>query len=80
MRGAPEDYLRFAAAARLAAASEILANVRQKPLLSAASWEGLAHSARKVAEARERRVMERSAASLDIWPQAPEAGEFDVAG
>jgi hypothetical protein len=57
MRDAQEDYLRFAAAARLEAASETLANVRQKHLLSAATWEGLAHSAQKVAEARARRVM-----------------------
>ena len=66
MRESPTDYRRFATAARLAAASEILENVRQKHLLAAATWEGLAYSADKVAEIRARRVIERSAVSLGL--------------
>jgi len=73
------DYLRFAAAARLEAASVVLENVRQKHLLAAATWEGLAHSAEKVAEARAKRALEGSAGSLDLLPPAPEAGTFDIA-
>jgi hypothetical protein len=68
MKEQQADYLRFAAAARLEASGVVLDNVRQKLLLSAATWEGLAHSAHKVAEARARRVADRLAAPLDIWP------------
>jgi hypothetical protein len=60
------DYLRLAAADRLEAASGSLENVKRKHLLSAAAWEGLAHSASKVAEVRARRWIERSAKSLEI--------------
>ncbi len=58
MRQQQDDYLRFAAAARLEAANVALDNVRQKLLLSAATWEGLAHSARKMAENRAKRLSE----------------------
>ena len=62
MKEVTADYRRFAAAARLEAASVGLENVRQKHLLSAATWEGLARSADKVAEMRAKRATERSAA------------------
>ena len=69
MKEVQADYLRFAAAARLEAANVGLENVRKKHLLSAATWEGLAHSAQKVAEARARReAVAGAAAALDIWP------------
>jgi len=61
MRPQQEDYLRLAAAARLEAANVALDNVRQKLLLSAATWEGLAHSASKVAENRAKRLIEGTA-------------------
>lgn len=59
------DYLRFAAAARVEAASAPLEQVRQKHLLSAATWDGLAHFAQKVSEARAQRAIERSALLQD---------------
>ena len=68
MKEVQADYLRFAAAARLEAASVELENVRQKHLRSAATWEALARSADKVAELRARRAVERSAAALGISP------------
>lgn len=39
-----EDYLARAAEARAAASLEVLANVREKHLVSAATWDGLARS------------------------------------
>jgi hypothetical protein len=66
MKDRQPDYLGFAAAARLEAASVVLENVRRKHLLSAAVWEGLAHSASKVAELRARRAVEWSAESVGI--------------
>jgi len=66
MKERQPDYLGFAAAARLEAASVLLENVRQKHLVSAAVWEGLAKSAGKVAEARAKRMAERPAESLGI--------------
>lgn len=68
MKEVQADYLRFAAAARLEAANVELDNVRQKHLLSAATWEGLARSADKVAEIRAKRAVERLAATPDISP------------
>ena len=71
MKEAQADYRRFAAAARLEAASVGLENVRQKHLLSAATWEGLARSPDKIAELRARRVVERATATIGISTQAP---------
>ena len=64
MKELPADYLRFAAAARLEAASEGLENVRQKHLHSAAMWEGLAHTADKIAAIRAKRLLEQPAQVL----------------
>jgi hypothetical protein len=52
-----QEYLRLAAAARLDAASVTLDNVRQKLLLSAVTWEGLAHTAGKLAHGRAQRLL-----------------------
>jgi hypothetical protein len=79
MKEQQADYLRFAAAARLEASSVVLDNVRQKLLLSAATWEGLAHAAHKVTEARARSVAERLATSLDLAVGA-DTGKSDVFG
>ena len=53
-----EDYLARAAEAREAASLEVLANVREKHLLSAATWDGLARSKLEIDAARARRVAE----------------------
>lgn len=66
MRQIPADFLRLAEADRLEAASGVLENVRQKHLLSAKTWEGLAQSAGKVAESRARRLIERLDASREV--------------
>jgi len=71
MKEVQADYLRFAVAARLEAASVGLENVRQKHLRSAATWEGLARSADKIAELRAKRAVERAAAIVGNPPQAP---------
>jgi hypothetical protein len=68
MKEVQADYLRFAVAARQEAMSVGLENVRQKHLLSAATWEGLARTAAKVAETRARRADEHSAAIPGISP------------
>ena len=64
MKELQADYLRFAAAARLEAANTGLENARKKHLLSAVSWEGLAHTAAKMAEGRAKLLLAQSAASL----------------
>lgn len=56
-------YLAREADARVAAGEQVLENVRQKHLTSAATWAGLAHSARKMADLRARRLVERSTAN-----------------
>jgi hypothetical protein len=58
-----QDYLAKAAEARATAGLQVLENVRQKHLTAAATWAALAHSARKMAELRARRVIERSPAA-----------------
>lgn len=52
------QYDKFAVAARTAAASEKLDNVRQKHLTSAVSWEQLAANSRKMEILRARRMEE----------------------
>jgi len=56
-----EDYLARAAEARAAASLEVLANVRDKHLTSAATWEGLAQSKLKIDALRAGRASERTA-------------------
>lgn len=56
-------YLAREADARVAAGEQVLENVRQKHLTAAATWAGLAHSARKMADLRARRLVERSTAN-----------------
>jgi hypothetical protein len=63
MRDLNENYLAREAEARAAASEQVLDNVRQKHLTAAATWAALAHNARKVAEARVKRLVERSAAA-----------------
>jgi len=58
-----QSYLAREAEARAAAGEQVLENVRQKHLTAAATWAALAHSARKMAELRARRLVERTAAS-----------------
>ena len=67
MRLLPADYLRLAAAARLEAANAVLEHARQKHLVSAVAWEGLALSARKMAEGQAKWLSEQPA-SLEISP------------
>jgi hypothetical protein len=55
-------YLAREADARSAAGEQALENVRQKHLTAAATWAALAHSARKMAELRARRLVERTVA------------------
>jgi hypothetical protein len=56
-----QNYLAREAEARASAGEQVLENVRQKHLTAAATWAALAHSARKMAELRARRLVERSA-------------------
>lgn len=56
-----EDYLARAAEARAAASLEVLANVRDKHLTSAATWDGLARSRLKIDALRALRASERPA-------------------
>ena len=56
------QYDGFAVLARAAAARETLANVRQKHLTSAVSWEQLAANGRKMEKLRERRMVEELSA------------------
>ena len=58
-----QTYLAREAEARAAAGEQVLENVRQKHLTSAATWAALAHSSRKMADLRARRLVERSAAA-----------------
>ena len=58
-----QSYLAREAEARAVAGEQALENVRQKHLTAAATWAALAHSARKMAELRVRRLVEKSAAS-----------------
>jgi len=57
-----EDYLARAAEARAAAGLAELANVRDKHLASAATWEGLASSKIRIEAQRAREAVERRAA------------------
>ena len=52
------DYIVLSQRAHAAAATELLANVREKHLKSAATWEALAHSARQMDELRMKRLAE----------------------
>jgi len=56
-----EDYLARAAEAREAASLEVLANVREKHLTSAATWESLARSKLKIDALRAHRASAQSA-------------------
>jgi hypothetical protein len=60
------DYQAMAAEARAAASIEVLENVRQKHLTSAASWEALAHLTSKMADVRAKRLVEQAVASNNI--------------
>jgi hypothetical protein len=51
-----EDYLARAVAARAAASLEVLANVREKHLVSAATWDGLARSKLRIEAERASRA------------------------
>lgn len=63
MLDSDQYYLAREADARATAGEQVLENVRQKHLTAAATWAGLAHSARKMTELRARRLVERAAAS-----------------
>ena len=70
-------YAARAKADRSAAAGEALGNVRVKHLASAAAWEALATTARKIEEARERRLSDQ-VEPADV--KAMEAGLFPPTG
>ena len=59
-----EHYLARAAEARAAASLEVLPNVRDKHLTSAATWDGLARSKLKIDALRAGPASERTASSL----------------
>lgn len=70
----------MAAASRAAAAAEVLDNVRQKHLVSAARWDGLAQAKLRMDAFRAQRIAERSplAAVADgRSPGVDEDGQHD---
>ena len=72
MAGANQDYAVMAAASRAAASTEILENVRQKHLTSAATWDGLARAKVKMDALRLHRLDEASAIATDAPTSANE--------
>ncbi|WP_126174382.1 hypothetical protein [Altericroceibacterium xinjiangense] len=65
------DYAALAAASRSAAAEEVLENVRQKHLTSAATWDSLAVSAEGMELLREKRLGTRAELAEDEMEREP---------
>ena len=74
MTRVPEIYSDMAEASRAAAAEQVLANVRQKHLTAAASWDALARGKRAMDALRLRRIAEHEQSSM---AEAERAGAGD---